>query len=101
MLRLSGETKDEHCDELEIFESHLGPLGLAQLMKCSIDFTTARNDAIEFCGAAASLPQACLPSAATLFQDQHNGDRKLLALSGNLLTIALFDRSITIQILFL
>ena len=99
MLRLSGETKDEHCEDLENYESQLGLLGLAQLMKCSSDFTTARNDAIEFCGAVPTLAKSCLPSATTLFEDQHNGDRTLVALSGNRLTIALFDRSITIRML--
>ena len=98
MLGMSVDKKQEACQNLESFESQLGPLGLMQLMKCSADFTSARANAIEFCGAAVS-EEACLPSTPLVFQDQHDGDRKLVTLTGNQLSITLFDRLLTIWML--
>ena len=100
ILGMSGERKDERCEELENFESQLGLLGLVELMKCSSDFTTARNDAIEFCVPVVSLAQSCLSSAPTVFEDQHDGERNLVALSDNRVTMTLYDKSVMTWVLF-
>ena len=55
MLFMSGAKKTAACKKFDIFESQLGPVGIAQLVQCGGDFDAARNLALDFCGSTSAL----------------------------------------------
>ena len=87
---MSGASKIEACKKLDKIEDELGSEGVAQLMKCGgkypEDFKQVR-DFCRSCDLPDSINQGCLASTPHVFEDQHDGDRKMVTLSGNKLSI--------------
>ena len=74
-------------------EVQLEPEEVEKLMECGGKYPAAFKRAKAFCrshGALGKTPQACLPSTPLIFEDQRDGDRKLVTLSGNKLSITSF-----------
>ena len=93
MLELSGSKKTDACLDFKKLEDKLGPAGVTQLMKCDGKYPENFKEFRSFCQSCAisgNLTRLCLPSVPVLFQDQHDGDRKVVTLSGNKLNITSF-----------
>ena len=91
ILDMSGAKKA--CENLYKMEVQLGPAEVARLMECDGKYPAAFKHAKAFCrsgDAMGNITQACLPSTPLIFEDQHDGERKLVTLSGNTLSITAF-----------
>ena len=90
ILEMSGSRKQEACANLKKIEDEIGRKGVSQLMVCNGKYPEDFKKAKAFCqtcAAAGNITRPCLPSTPLLFQDQQDGDRKLVKLSGNKLSI--------------
>ena len=93
MLDMSGTRKKKACENLDKMQLKIGPAGVTHLMQCAGAYPVAFKRAKAFCrtdAASDSTAQVCLPSTPLVFQDQHDGDRKLVTLTGNRLSITSF-----------
>ena len=93
ILDTSGARKLKVCENLYEMEVQIGPAEMAQLMECGGKYPAAFRRAKGFCRSGRALgntPQACLPNTPLIFEDQHDGSRKLVTLSGNKLSITSF-----------
>ena len=88
-----GEQKIAACEELDEIIDDIGRERVLQMMECDGKYPEDFKQFRSFCQSCAisgNLTRLCLPSVPVLFQDQHDGDRKVVTLSGNKLNITSF-----------
>ena len=90
ILDMSDGEKIDACEKLDKMVDKIGREGLSNLMACDGKYPEDFKQARAFCRTC-DLPggvlQGCLSSTPLVFADQHDGDSKMVTLSGNKLTI--------------
>ena len=88
-----GEQKIAACEELDEIIDDIGRERVLQMMECDGKYPEDFKQARAFCQISAALgntSRPCLPSTPLLFQDQHDGHRMVVTLSGGKLSITSF-----------